>query len=191
MKRGAAIPVLACALLACRAPWTVRPIDAEESASSAGRPFDAARYAASIWEGKVVPAAAHAPDFAEARRAGRCALVKGTGRVLRVDSSRQRILLDIHPYDGKPDAELAAGQIRGTALRDALPFIQFSQFVNQVDFARASNALNDRAAAVAAAALAGVAAGSVLSFAGALNVSGGNGLPEIVPVILSQEPERP
>jgi len=188
MTRGAVLAA-ACALVSCRAPWTVRPIDADAAEAKAG-PFDAAAYAASIWESKVVPAAAHAAGFAEARSAARPVLVKGSGRVLRIDSARQRILLDIAPYDGKPDAELAAGRIRGTALRDALPFIQFSQFVNQVDFAHAANALNDRAEAAAAAALAGVAPGSVLAFSGALDFSGG-AMPEIVPVILAREAARP
>ena len=42
--------------------------------------------------------------------------------------------------------------IRGTALRDASGFIQFSDFVNQFDFASAANALNDsRCARVIAA----------------------------------------
>jgi predicted lipoprotein len=34
--------------------------------------------------------------------------------------------------------------IRGTTLRDALPFISFDQFVNQLEYARVSNAMHDR-----------------------------------------------
>jgi len=191
MRAGAAIALLGCLLVSCRAPWTIRPIDAAEQDPGSGQPFDAAHYAASIWEAKVIPAASRAPDFARVRSSSHPVLVKGTGRVVRIDSARQRILLDIAPYDGKPDVALDTGQVHGTALRDALPFIQFSQFINQVDFAHAANALNDRAAAVGSAAMADVTIGSVLAFAGALDVSGGPGLAEIVPVSLSQEAGRP
>jgi len=192
MKRAAmAAVVMGCTLISCRAPWTVRPIDANEPDTGSGRRFDAAAYAASIWESRVVPAALHAPDFAAAVRAGHPTLAKGIGRVLRIDAAGQRVLLDVAPYDGKPDAQLPTGGISGTALRDALPFIQFSQFVNQVDFAHAANALDSRAAAVASAALRGARLGTVLSFAGALDLSAGDGVPEIVPVVLTREPERP
>jgi predicted lipoprotein len=191
MKGGVLVAVFACTLVACRLPWTVRPIDATESDKAGPAPFEPAKYAMSIWDSKVVPAGAAAPDFATARRSGRPELVKGTGHVLRVDTDRARLLLDVAPYDGKPDAKLAFGQIHGTALRDALPFVQFSQFVNQVDFAHAASALNDRAALAASPSVAGVSIGSVLSFAGALDVSTANGLPEIIPIVVTREPARP
>lgn len=182
---GTLIALPAFTLVACRLPWTVRPIESHDSESAVGAPFDAASYAASIWESKVVPAAAHAPAFTSSRAAGHPILVKGVARVLQIENDR--LLVDIAPYDGKPDAELAVAHIHGTALRDALPFVQFSQFVNQVDFAHAASALNDRAAQVASEALAGVSVGSEISFAGALDFSGG-GLPEIIPVILTRGP---
>jgi predicted lipoprotein len=48
--------------------------------------------------------------------------------------------------DGKPDATLQLGPvIRGTSLRDALPFVNFSDFTDQIEFASFSRALNDRA----------------------------------------------
>ena len=185
-KTGAArtaIVLLVSMLAACRLPWTVRPIESHDSESAAAS-FDAAAYVASIWQSKVVPAAEAAPAFAEAHAAGHPILVKGVARILRIGANRNRLVLDIAPYDGKPDAELATGDIHGTALRDALPFLQFSQFVNQVDFAHAASALNDRAAQ-AASALKGMTVGGELSFAGALDSPGG-GLPEIIPVILSR-----
>jgi len=190
MRSGAAVALVGCVLVSCRPPWTIRKIEAQEPATDTAHPFDAAAYAASIWNSKVVPAAGHGEAFAQARRAGHSVLVSGTGRVVRVDTARQQILLDIAPYDGQPDAEIPAGPIRGTALRDALPFIQFSQFINQVDFAHASNALDDRAAAVAAAVLPRVTFGTVLSFAGALDAADAGSLPQIVPVILTKEPGR-
>ena len=48
--------------------------------------------------------------------------------------------------DGKPDATLQLGPvIRGTALRDTLPFVNFSSFADQIEFASFSRTLNDRA----------------------------------------------
>ena len=181
--------LIGCTLASCRMPWTIRPIAAGEEKGGAGRPFDPTAYVDSIWDTKVVRAAANAPDFAQAKSIGRATLVKGTGRVLRIDTARGEALLDIAPYDGKPDAALATGPIRGTALRDALPFIQFSQFLNQVDFAHAANALDDRATSAAAGSVKGLTAGAVLSFAGALDPAGDP--PEIVPVTLTREPSRP
>jgi predicted lipoprotein len=73
--------------------------------------------------------------------------------------------------------------IRGNALRDALPFIQFSQFVNQLEFARVGNALNERAVRVAQAAVGtGDVVGSVARYSGA-GVRKGDVL-EVVPVTL-------
>jgi predicted lipoprotein len=47
--------------------------------------------------------------------------------------------------DGKADATLQLGPvIRGTALRDTLPFVSFSSFADQIEFASFSRALNDR-----------------------------------------------
>lgn len=195
MKHGVVV-VLSLVLLSCRAPWTVRPIQDAEAASGNGQPFDAALFVRSVWESKVVPAAGQAGDFTAWRQSaaasGRPLLVKGRGRVLRVDPARQLLLLDVAPFDGKPDVALCFGQIQGTALRDALRFVQFSHFLNQVDYARASNALNEQAAKVASAALAGSGpVGSLLSFAGAASQFLGDRLPEIVPVIVTREPAQP
>jgi predicted lipoprotein len=191
MRRALLIVLFGCSALSCRLPWTVRAIDAKPSEAQPGRPFDPAAYVASIWNSKVIPAASIASNFEQAKRDGRPTLVQGTGRVLRVDAERARLVLDILPFDGNPDAELDTGQIRGTALRDALPFIQFSQFVNQVDFAHAANALNDRASSAASAGASGITLGTVVSFEGALASSGGGTLPEIVPIVLAREPARP
>jgi predicted lipoprotein len=74
-------------------------------------------------------------------------IIRGTGRVLRVDrTSRAGVLaVDLPPYDDTSDVALQIGPvIRGTALRDALPFINFNQFVNQLEYAQVSNALHTR-----------------------------------------------
>ncbi len=53
--------------------------------------------------------------------------------------------LDLAPYDGTADIFLAIGPVlRGNALRDAVGFISFNDFTNQVEFAQVSDALKDR-----------------------------------------------
>ncbi len=72
-------------------------------------------------------------------------IVRGTGRVLEADTTSRvgLLLLDLSPYDGAPDISLQIGPvIRGTALRDALPFITFNQFVNQLEYANVSSAMH-------------------------------------------------
>ena len=190
-KTGTFSALSAFLLLGSCVPWTVRPIDQTDSSSGQARTFDAVRYVDSIWNSRVLPAvAASAVDLREALQAhpAGCLLVKGEGRVLRVDTSSRSglMLLDLAPYDGRADAAIQIGPvIRGTVLRDALPFIQFSQFVNQLEFARVSNALNDRVVQSVLVSLpkAGLE-GSVVSFSGASRQPAANELPEIVPVIL-------
>lgn len=181
MKRGAAVAAIAGALIGCRAPWTVRPIEAEAAGSRANAPFDAGQFATSVW-GKAVSAAELAPRFS-----AHAALVKDAGRVIGVDRVRERVAIDLAPYDGKADLEIAYGQIHGSALRDALPFIQFSQFINQVDYARASNALDERAAE-AGAELRDAAPGSEIVFSGALDAGGEETPPLVIPVKISRAP---
>ena len=48
--------------------------------------------------------------------------------------------------DGAADATLQLGPvIRGTAIRDVLPFVSFTDFENQIEFARIGKALNQEA----------------------------------------------
>lgn len=115
--------------------------------------------------------------------------MKGAGRVLRVDTASRTglMLIDMAPYDGRAEAALQIGPVlRGTALRDALPFIQFSQFVNQLEFARVGNALNDRVwKRVLAELPKDRLTGATATFAGAASRPEAGGLIEIVPVQLT------
>jgi predicted lipoprotein len=168
-------------------PWTVRPIS--ESAQNQPRGLDASAYVSSIWTTKVLPYVRdHAVDVASACQAAQRPgpaqfLVKGDARVLRVDTvSRSGLLpIDVAPFDGRPDAAIQTGPaIRGTALRDSLPFIEFSQFLNQLEFARVSNELNARALQMALPA--SLAPGQMISFTGAMARPAPGQLPEIVAI---------
>jgi predicted lipoprotein len=212
MKRSSVWAMLPLLALCSCVPWTVRPIEQGESGTGQGRArFNAAAYVDSIWNAKVLPAALgqsvdlstliaalRSDPAAAARQYGHkqgegaaCFLVRGRGRVLRIDTASQsgRLTLDLPPYDGRSDAAIQIGPaIRGTALRDALPFIDFAQFVNQLDFADVGNELNSRAvqAALAPVALKELP-GKPVSFWGACPQPASDAVPEIVPVKLVVE----
>jgi predicted lipoprotein len=152
--------------------WTVRSLHPAAGAAGGqsaepGKPgFSPAAYVDSIWQSKVLPtvqeqgvdlptllAALKADPEGAKQKYGHHEgqrpynfLVKGEGKVLAVDTtSRSRtVKVDLAPGDGQPDATVQVGPvIRGTSLRDALPFIQFNLFTNQIEYADVSNQLND------------------------------------------------
>jgi len=71
--------------------------------------------------------------------------VKGSGVVVAVDteSRASTIDIDLSPSDGTADLILQIGPvIKDSAIRDSLDFISFTDFTNQLEFARLSNAFN-------------------------------------------------
>jgi predicted lipoprotein len=137
--------VAAIVWLAIFRPWTIRPI-----ADEARRPFDANEYVRTIWDARVLPTVQSRAvpfDGFRDRRAGNATPVSFDGVVVEVNTSSRvgTAAIDIAPGDGRPDALLMVGPVvRGTALRDALDFIRFTDFTNQIQFADVANALNDR-----------------------------------------------
>jgi len=139
--------------LAILRPWTVRPIQ-----SSQPKAFDAAAYVADAWprvldEAERSALEIQAARFAAAAQRGggsplsrRPIFVTVTGIVIEVDR-RSRVGV-AHMRAGTGSPELIAVQVgpvlRGTALRDAVRFLSFTDFANQSEFAAVSNALNDR-----------------------------------------------
>ena len=71
--------------------------------------------------------------------------VKGSGVVTAVntESRASTVDIDLFPNDGKADLVLQIGPvIKDSAIRDSLDFISFTDFTNQLEFARLSNAFN-------------------------------------------------
>jgi predicted lipoprotein len=134
-------------LVAMLRPWSVRPIEGEKPVA-----FDAARFASSAWPRLVRETAQTAADVSEVAAADgilppAARVVKGSGVVSAVDrQSRVGVMLVRVPGAQPITVAIQIGPvIRGTALRDAAGFIQFSDFTNQSDYASAANALNDYA----------------------------------------------
>lgn len=131
--------------------------------------FDATTYADKIWDAKtlaefktkavdldtLLPAIAADPN-----KAGKTYgngggegnpwtyRIKGVGKVAAVDTASRHaiVTLEVATKNGARKVDLQIGPVVfGTALRDALPAIHFGDFVNQIQYAQVSRALNDRA----------------------------------------------
>jgi predicted lipoprotein len=134
--------IVGVAGLAAVRPWTVRPLHLDKPAA-----FDAATYAQSQWPKVAADAEQQASDVAApADGPSRARFVKGSGVVTSVDRASRVGLLRVQVSGLTVPVALQVGPvIRGTAIRDASTFIQFSDFTNQSDYAAAANALNDYA----------------------------------------------
>ena len=170
------------------------------------RAFDARSWVATNWSSRVVPTAeksaiplgvlrkelaengaAATQRYRSGTGAGRPSfLVTGSARVLAVDTtSRSGVArLDLEPFDGSSDAEIQIGPVfRGTALRDALPFIRFDDFTNQLEYASVSRLLHQRVADSVLAKLDRARlVGRVIEFNGAYTE--GSGIPLVTPVVV-------
>ena len=202
----AAAALMLCGWLGSCTPWTVRPIESESKG-----PATAAGYVDSIWSGKLVPAVgnsavnarvlldalAASPSEAHRRYAHSCCfMVKGAGKVIALDT-RSRVgvaMVDVAPFDGKPDVSIQIGPVlRGNTLRDATDIVRFTDFVNQLQFADAGNEINDRVLKTVLAPVAkDVVPGRMIQFAGTLEAREKSSPPlaDLVPVQLTVEETR-
>ena len=128
--------------------------------------FDPDKMVAAIWSTKVVPyikekagpfvevrdVAAKSPDEAGAKYGYRAKsedtpwtlMVKLDGVIIAADTESRASTISVDASgQGKSDAIVQIGPaMRGTAIRDALDFVSFNDFTNQIDFARYGKAFN-------------------------------------------------
>jgi predicted lipoprotein len=192
LRIGLAIGMVAGVLMILR-PWTIVPIE-----TSVAETFDPDGYVAAVWDSRVLPSARAAaadlqafmqnPLRAEPGQSARAAFVKGTATVVEIDRTSRIGLARLRlPWAaGAGSAAIQIGPVlRGTAVRDALEFIQFTDFTNQLEFAAVANALNGR---VLTSVLGPVdtdsLAGREVAFVGAVALPGGARNLEIVPLEL-------
>ncbi len=154
------------ATTACKVVKNVDPNDAVEVEASLTDEERMAIYASEIWDTEVIPTiAAHLVPLDELRTAlardvdaageeyglrpeGEANpwnfAISGTGTVIeaKTESRAAKIHLDTSG-DGEIDVTLQLGPImRGTTLRDAMPFLLFSNFRDQIEFAKLGKGLN-------------------------------------------------
>lgn len=138
---------------------TVRPLDEKgtpAAGAAASGPFDAAAFVESIWRSEVLRSLEEARDLEAIAGEGagmgasgsepRPVVVHGSGRVVSVDTRSRSGTATIR-LDGKVPSTVViqvGPVITGTAIRDALPSLDFDRFVNQIQHADVGNALNAR-----------------------------------------------
>lgn len=115
-------------------------------------------------------------------------IVAGEAKVLKynIESKAGVLELDLKPYDGIADCNLQIGPIiKGQAIRDAMPFIQFKDFVNQLQFGKIASEINNYAReTVIDTVVTPDIEGKTISFTGAYTAEPGRGI-IIVPIELT------
>jgi len=162
----AALGGSAAALGGCK---IVDNADLKAAKAKSSDEFDANAYVDKIWTSKVLPdfrsramdldtllqEVAKDPDKAGQSHGHRAGdgnpwtfEIKGEGKITAVDAASRHaiVTVEVQTASGARKIDLQVGPVVfGTALRDALSFIQFGDFVNQIQYAQVSRALNDRA----------------------------------------------
>ena len=200
------VAALASALVGCK---IVHDEDKARLNPSDPANFDARAYVNGLWDARAMPLfrtqaqevgvvldALAADKEAAGKRFGHRAndgspwtfAVRGDGVVKSASTASRRGEIVVEtgaPGTGRDVALQIGPVVFGTALRDALPFIAFGDFVNQIQYAEVSRALNDRAVAQVRERLDPAAlVGKRVAFAGAMTDPGAVGGTAVVPVIL-------
>ena len=139
---------------------------ASAASNNGAAAFDPDAMVASIWSAKVVPTfekqagpfiavrdlAAKSPDEAGAKYGYRAKsdeapwtlIVKIEGVIVAANTESRAATIGVDcAGQGKTDATIQIGPaMRGTAIRDALDFVSFNDFTNQIDFARFGKSFN-------------------------------------------------
>lgn len=214
MNRIPLAVALLAALLPLPACKVVKTAPAGTAAVADGASGDDARIAALVeetWAAKLLPhIAATATDITPLRAAMAAGLdaagaahglraaggggpwnfaVTGTGKVIAADrKSRAATLALDTDGDSQPDTTIQLGPvIKGTALRDIAPFYVFTDFRDQIEFAKLARALNDTAAA-AITLPEGDLTGQTVTFTGAVAVRTAKDALLVVPTALAVGP---
>ncbi len=169
MRRVATLMMIALAAAGCRFKETGAPGAAEQARAEAEAAQTAETSPAALWTGTILPhVAATAVDWAalapqlaaDPAAAGEAhgrrpsaegapwsfmARVTGVVTAAKLDSRAATAAVDADG-DGAADVTLQLGPVvRGTALRDALPFFAVSDYRDQIEFAQVSRDLNQLA----------------------------------------------
>ncbi|NUR76270.1 MAG: DUF2291 domain-containing protein [Thermoleophilia bacterium] len=190
-------------------PWVVESLSKSTAGSSVANSsnLDPDSYVNAVWKSKVLPTvkkrAVELPTLLGALQKDRAAaskkygnysvldsppafLAKGSGRVVSVDTLSLVSKAGIALGSGtKPDVFIQIGPIlSGTDVRDALPFINFNDFENQVKYGEVAIAFNSKVRETALANLnTGKLKGKKVTFTGAFTLSSAR-RPLVTPITL-------
>ena len=114
--------------------------------------------------------------------------VKGAGKIVEVntESRASTVAVDLEPVDGNGDLIIQIGPVvKDSGIRDSLEFISFTDFTNQLEFARLSNAFNKKVNGVVLSKLDREnLMGKDVSFVGVFTQLQGSDLVRVTPVVM-------
>lgn len=193
-RHCAAVALVALALAGCAHVPGVYTYEGRPPAGGSGGPFSAVAYAQGIFASKILPtvqdkaidaatllsAIKADPEAAGAKYGKRSGvgapyafLIKGSGTVSKVDSTDPTGPVTVLLDGGAGTITIATGPVLlGTDLRDAVGFIDFGQFSNQIDYADVATQINAQVKTVVLAKVdRATLTGKKIRFAGAFSLS--------------------
>ena len=198
--RAAAGGIALCLLAGCK----VLPIDeARALRERSSGAFDAKRYVETIWGGRAQKTLSEsaipverlraepvdALGAAHGRRAGEGSpwtfVVSGEGQVERVDLGQPRGTVMVRTATG-PVLIQAGPVVSGTTIRDALPFVDFDGFPDQIAFAEVGSELTERAVVPLRRTLGALRPGDRIRFIGAARPAAGDAPLVVTPVTVER-----
>ncbi|PKR89597.1 DUF2291 domain-containing protein [Pleomorphomonas diazotrophica] len=195
--------LLAMAVAGCK----ILPIQSETEAAQ--QKFNGTDYVAKLWGTDVVPvvrdkaypietviAAIEAgldkagPEFGH-RPAEEGSpwsfVVKGTAVVKEKNTTSRAgtVLIDVTTPKGPVPVTIQIGPvIKGNSLRDAMPFINFQNFTNQLEFAEVGRAFNGRVVAEIKTAVDALAPGQTIAYSGTFSLNSATDKILLTPVLI-------
>jgi predicted lipoprotein len=191
--------------------FTTHAVNNKENVSAFDEEFDPDEFVESVWESRAVPVfkekavdlhiikSAIDEDFNIAcdqygtisnDKSGWIFVIKGTGKLLEVNrvSRNGTLLVEVDAGVNTWTLQIQIGPVyKGMVLRDALPFISFNDYQNQIIFSGISSAFNrkiDRDVIIPSA-IDDTWVGKNIQFIGALSLRNGQSDWIITPVMLA------
>lgn len=195
--------LLAVAVAGCK----ILPIESESEAAQ--QKFSGADYVTKIWDTEVIPVVRDkaAPietviaavegglDKAGPQFGHRPAeegspwsfVVKGTAVIKEKNTASRAgtVLIDVTTPSGPVPVTIQIGPvIKGNSLRDAMPFINFQNFTNQLEFAEVGRAFNGHVITELKAAVDALAPGQTIAYAGTFSLNSATDKILLTPVLI-------
>jgi predicted lipoprotein len=195
--------LLAVAMAGCK----ILPIQSESEAEQLK--FNGADYVTKLWDTQVIPVVRDkafpietviaaieggldkaGPEFGH-RPAEEGSpwsfVVKGTAVIKEKNTASRAgtVLIDVTTSKGPVPVTIQIGPvIKGNSLRDAMPFINFQNFTNQLEFAEVGRAFNGHVATELKAAADALALGQTITYAGTFSLNSPTDKILLTPVLI-------
>lgn len=195
--------LLAVALAGCK----ILPIAKEGEATE--QKFSGADYLAKLWDSQVVPVVRDkafpietviaaieggldkaGPEFGH-RPAEEGSpwsfIVKGTAVIKEKNTTSRAgtVLIDVATPKGPVPVTIQIGPvIKGNSLRDAMPFVNFQNFTNQLEFAEVGRAFNSRVVTEIKTAVDALAPGQTIAYSGTFSLNSPTDKILLTPVLI-------